>query len=212
MKLPLFPLKSIFYPGETVPLHIFEPRYKQLIGDCREEAMTFGIPVFFNNKLEYGTEVQLVEVVNTYGGGEMDVVCVARQVFKVLSFEPEMGEKLYPGGTVEFLEYDYIAPSSHKAEVVDKIQQLYAIMEIPDTKIDVAKYNSYILAHKIGLSYEEEYELLKISKEKERLDFIYNHLVSTIKVLSQVERTRKIIELNGHFKNFDPLDFKNVEM
>ncbi len=212
MKLPLFPLKSIFYPGETVPLHIFEPRYKQLIRDCREEAMTFGIPVFFNNKLEYGTEVQLVEVVNTYEGGEMDVVCVARQVFKLLSFEPEMGEKLYPGGTVEFLEYDYIAPSSHKTEVVDKIQQLYAIMEIPDTKIDVAKYNSFVLAHKIGLSYEEEYELLKIAKEKERLDFIYSHLVSTIKVLSQVERTRKIIELNGHFKNFDPLDFKNVEM
>ena len=212
MKLPLFPLKSIFYPGETVPLHIFEPRYKQLIRDCRQEAMTFGIPVFFNNKLEYGTEVQLVEVVNTYEGGEMDVVCVARQVFKLLSFEPEMGEKLYPGGTVEFLEYDYIAPSSHKAEVVDKIKQLYTIMEIPDTKIDVVKYNSFVLAHKIGLSYEEEYELLKIAKEKERLDFIYNHLVSTIKVLSQVERTRKIIELNGHFKNFDPLDFKNVEM
>lgn len=211
MKLPLFPLKSVFFPGETVPLHIFEPRYKQLIQDCREEAITFGIPVFFNNRLEYGTEVQLVEVVNTYQGGEMDVVCVARQVFKVILFEPQMGEKLYPGGHVELLEYDYICPSRYKAEVVKKIQELYTIMELPNTPVDLAKYNSFVLAHKIGLSYEQEYELLKIPKEKERLAFIHNHLVTTINVLSQVERTRKIIELNGHFKNFDPLDFKNIE-
>jgi uncharacterized protein len=69
MKLPLFPLQSIFFPGETVPLHIFESRYKQLINDCRAEAITFGIPVFINNQMKFGTEVQLVEVVNTYGGG-----------------------------------------------------------------------------------------------------------------------------------------------
>lgn len=211
MKLPLFPLKSVFFPGETVPLHIFEPRYKQLIQDCRDEAITFGIPVFFNNRLEYGTEVQLVEVVNTYEGGEMDVVCVARQVFKVISFEPQMGDKLYPGGDVQLLEYDYICPASYKAEVVKKIHQLYTIMEIPNTPIDLAKYNSFVLAHKIGLSYEQEYELLRIAKEQDRLEFIYNHLLTTINVLSQVERTRKIIELNGHFKNFDPLDFKNIE-
>jgi hypothetical protein len=84
-------------------------------------------------------------------------------------------------------------------------------MEIPNTPIDLEKYNSFVLAHKIGLSYEQEYELLRIAKEQDRLQFIYNHLVTTINVLSQVERTRKIIELNGHFKNFDPLDFKNIE-
>lgn len=211
MKIPLFPLKSVFFPGETVPLHIFEARYKQLISDCREEAITFGIPVYFNNKLEFGTEVQLVEVVNTYAKGEMDVLCVARQVFKLTSFEPQMSDKLYPGGTVEFLEYDFIAQSSYKAEVLKKIEQLYEIMELTNTPIDVGKYNSFVLAHKIGLSYEQEYELLQLGKEKNRLDFIYNHLLTTIKVLSQVERTRKTIELNGHFKNFDPLDFKNIE-
>ena len=60
MKLPLFPLQSVFYPGETVPLHIFEERYKQLINDCRKEALTFGIPVFIDNGIKFGTEVQLV--------------------------------------------------------------------------------------------------------------------------------------------------------
>ena len=100
MKLPLFPLQSVFFPGETVPLHLCEERYKQLINDCRDEAITFGIPVFIDNSVEYGTEVQLVEVVNTYDSGEMDVVCVARQVFKILTFDNEMEGKLYAGGIV----------------------------------------------------------------------------------------------------------------
>ena len=82
MRLPLFPLQTVFFPGETVPLHIFEDRYKQLIQDCLKEAMTFGIPVYIDKSLAYGTEVQLKEVVNTYVDGSMDVVCVARQALR----------------------------------------------------------------------------------------------------------------------------------
>ena len=102
MKLPLFPLQSIFFPGETVPLHIFEERYKQLIWDCRNEAATFGIPVYIFDSIHYGVEVQLVEVVNTYDNGEMDVTCVARQVFRISNFQAQMEGKLYAGGDIEF--------------------------------------------------------------------------------------------------------------
>lgn len=212
MKIPLFPLQSIFFPGETVPLHIFEDRYKQLINDCREEAITFGIPVFINNKMEYGVEVQLVEVVNTYDTGEMDVVCVARQVFRLLTFERTVPGKLYAGGIVKLVEYDYEATVEKKQTIINGIQQLYAIMEVPFKKLNVHEFNSFTLAHKIGLSFEQEYQLLQIPKENDRLNFISIHLTSTITVLSEVERTKKIIELNGHFKNFDPLDFKNIEV
>lgn len=212
MKIPLLPLQSIFFPGETVPLHIFEERYKQLINDCREEAITFGIPVVINNKIEYGIEVQLVEVVTTYDSGEMDVVCVARQVFKLLAFESEMPGKLYAGGIVKLIEYDYKATTEKKQVIIDGIQQLYAMMEVPFKEISTNEFNSFTLAHKIGLSFEQEYQLLQIPNENDRLNFIGLHLTSTITVLGEVERTKKIIELNGHFKNFDPLDFKNIEM
>ena len=60
----------------------------------------------------------------------------------------------------------------------------------------------------MGLSFEQEYELLQLASEKERLQFIMNHLLVTIQVLNEVNRTKLLIELNGHFKNFDPLDFK----
>ncbi len=212
MKLPLFPLQSIFFPGETVPLHIFEPRYKQLINDCKDEAVTFGIPVYINGGMQYGVEVQLVEVVTSYEGGEMDVVCVARQVFRLLSFEKQLSNKLYSGGVVELLAYDYKADETFKAEVLLKLRALYAIMEVPFSETTVATFNSFSLAHKMGLSFEQEYRLLQIPKEMDRLAFIDEHLATTIGVLSEVERTRKTIELNGHFKNFDPLDFKDIEM
>lgn len=212
MKIPFFPLQSIFFPGETVPLHIFEERYKQLINDCRAEAITFGIPVFINNKMEFGTEVQLVEVVNTYDGGEMDVVCVARQVFKVLTFDNKMQDKLYAGGIVKLMEYNYEAAVEKKQTILDGIHKLYRMMDVPFKHYKVSEFNSFMLAHKIGLSFEQEYQLLQIPDENDRLNFINLHLTATITVLSEVERAKKIIDLNGHFKNFDPLDFKDLKM
>lgn len=211
MTLPFFPLQSIFFPGETVPLHIFEERYKQLINDCRKEAVTFGIPVYINKGIAYGTEVQLVEVVTTYESGEMDVVCVARQVFKVETFENELGDKLYAGGKVSFLENIYDADDKTKQEVLDGIEALYNMMDVPFTPIELDKFHSFVLIHKMGLSMEQEYELLLMTKESERLAYIKNHLRSTMNVLTEVDRTKSKIELNGHFKNFDPLDFKGFE-
>jgi hypothetical protein len=212
VKLPFFPLQTVFYPGETVPLHIFEERYKQLINDCRSEAVTFGIPVYINDRVDYGTEVQLVEVVTTYENGSMDIVCVARQVFKVISFESEMEGKQYAGGVVQFLDSVNDGEARDKEEVLKKIKELYELMGVSFDPIPVDKFNTYMLAHKMGFSFDQEYELLKITKESERLAYILHHLTSTIGVLEQVDRTKAIIEMNGHFRNFDPLDFKDFQI
>lgn len=212
MKLPMFPLQSVFFPGETVPLHIFEERYQELIKDCRSEAITFGIPVYIDKKIEFGTEVQLVEVVNTYEGGEMDVVCVARQVFKVVSFENEMENKLYAGGEVEFLEANNDADENLRSDVLAKIEELYQLMAVELPTVPADKFNSYAFAHKMGLSFDQEYELLQLTNEIERLHFIRLHLESTIAILKQINTTKAVIEMNGHFKNFDPLDFEDFKV
>ena len=212
MKLPMFPLQSIFFPGETVPLHIFEERYKQLIKDCRDEAITFGIPVYIYDSITYGTEVQLVEIVNAYKNGEMDVTCVARQVFKVITFDNGMDGKLYAGGEVRFLDNVNDANERTKKEVLDLLEELYGLMTVPFTPVPLEKFNSYVLAHKMGLSFEQEFELLQLPKESERLSFIKNHLLITISVLQEVDRTKKTIKLNGDFKNFDPLDFEGFHI
>jgi len=193
-------------------LHIFEERYKQLINDCRSDAVTFGIPVYINDRIDFGTEVQLVEVVTTYENGSMDIVCVARQVFKVISFDSEMEGKQYAGGVVQFLDGVNDGEASVKEQVLKKINELYELMGVVFDPIPADKFNTYMLAHKMGFSFDQEYELLQITKESERLAYILNHLTTTIGVLEQVDRTKAMIEMNGHFRNFDPLDFKDFEI
>ncbi len=212
MKLPFFPLQTVFFPGETVPLHIFEDRYKELINDCRKDAVTFGIPVYINDRIVYGTEVQLVEVVTTYENGSMDVTCVARQIFQVMTFENEMEGKLYAGGEVKFLESINDGDINVKELVLQRIQELYDLMGVPFESISAEKFNPYMLAHKMGLSFEQEYELMQLIKESDRLAYIRRHLDQTIKVLKEVDRTKELIDMNGHFRNFDPLDFKDFNI
>ncbi|MGB5376373.1 LON peptidase substrate-binding domain-containing protein [Muriicola sp.] len=212
MKLPFFPLQTVFFPGETVPLHIFEDRYKELINDCRKDAVTFGIPVYINDRIVYGTEVQLVEVVTTYENGSMDVTCVARQIFQVMTFENEMEGKLYAGGEVKFLESINDGDIKVKEAVLQRIQELYDLMGVPFESIPADKFNPYMLAHKMGLSFEQEYELMQLIKESDRLAYIRRHLEHTIKVLKEVDRTKELIDMNGHFRNFDPLDFKDFNI
>jgi|SRR5690606_23725120 len=212
MKLPFFPLKSVFFPGETVPLHIFEPRYKALIRDCRREALTFGIPVYIDKAISHGTEVQLIEVVTTYGNGAMDVICLARQAFKVLSFVNPWEGRPYAGGEVAFMDLDLGAEPSLREEVLKRLEQLYLLMDLPFDTLIGERFNSYVLAHKMGLSFAQEFELLKMARETDRLLFIKEHLDRTITLLGEVNRTKASIELNGHFRNFDPLDFKGLKI
>jgi len=210
--LPMLPLPSVFYPGDTVVLHIFEDRYKELVHDCRDEAVTFGIPVFTDNNVAYGTEVQLVEIVNTYEGGVMDISCVGRQVFKVITFDDRMDGKLYAGGQVEFFDNVNDGTDAVKKEVLSGLKELYRIMELPFTPIPIKKFNSYVLAHKMGLSFQQEYDLLQLAKESQRLSFINNHLNITVGVLQSIDRTKKSIKMNGDFKNFGPLDFEGFHI
>jgi Lon protease-like protein len=212
MRLPFFPLRAVFFPGETVPLHIFEERYKQLIRDCRAEAGTFGIPVYHNKQIAFGTEVQLVEIVTTYQGGEMDIVCVGRQVFRVISFERQAKGKLYAAGEVEFLDNVNDGALETKKEVLLKLGELYDLMGVARAPVSAENFNSYALAHKMGLSAEQEYRFLQLARESDRLHYINAHLIETIRVLNEVNHTRQKIEMNGHYRNFDPLDFRDFRL
>ena len=80
--IPLFPLPVLLFPGEEIPLHIFEPRYKQLIKDCISERITFGIPYVRGSYLEQlGSEVRLKSVLNTYHDDSMDISVEALKLF-----------------------------------------------------------------------------------------------------------------------------------
>jgi uncharacterized protein len=211
-RLALFPLQSVVYPDERLPLHIFEERYKQLIEDCETTGITFGIPVYLNNRLEFGTEVELSQVVQTYPSGAKDVICRGLRVFRIKEFDHEEKGKIYAGGDVEVLE-DINDPEEEQiGQVIELITELYVHLEVPPPAINMETFRSFTLAHKIGLSLQQEYTLLKLRSEKERLSFLINHLLITIPIVQEMNRAKYVIELNGHFRNFDPLDFREFRL
>ena len=206
-KLPLFPLNLVAYPGEELNLHVFEPRYKDLINECLESSLPFGIPAYIHNKLDMGTEVEITEVVKTYSDGRMDIRTKGLAIFKVVDYENPMKGKLYSGGTVEIHKIDITLDSDKVAKIKSLLDHFYQVLKVDNPYLSDKYKASFDFAHKIGLSLEEEYSLLKMPKEKERLDFIIDHLEKTTPVIKEIEKTKEKIALNGHFKKLGPLDF-----
>ncbi len=206
-KLPLFPLNLVAFPGEELNLHVFEPRYKQLVNECLEQSSTFGIPAYIHNRLEMGTEVEIIELVKTYSDGRMDIRTRGLAIFKVLDFENPLNEKLYSGGTVEIHMIDMDIDEEKVIKIKSLLDNFYKLLKV-DNPYQSDKYKtSFDFAHKIGLSLNEEYSLLQMKTEEERLNFITAHLRKTTPVLKEVERTKEKIALNGHFKRLGPLKF-----
>ena len=208
-KIALFPLDLVAFPGQPLSLHIFEPRYQELIRDCMAAKMTFGIPAYLDGKLqEYGTEVRLMEVVNQYEDGRMDIITEGARVFKLQTFENPMGAKLYAGGEVFFREDEEDnASSSDRILLLEQAQKLFEVMQV-ELSIDMEQpFLSYQLGNKVGLAKLQEYYLLTLEDEKSRIEVLKDHITRNLPVIAESERSKARIRMNGHFKNMDPLNF-----
>jgi hypothetical protein len=205
-ELPLFPLKLIAFPQEDLNLHIFEPRYKELINDCIEHGETFGICTFLDKLMPVGTEVALVEITNTYEDGRMDIKTKGLRTFKILEFENPMKGKLYAGGKVAFLPLHLQAPQEKKAAFRKSLEELFKWMQFSGD-LKTTPLTSFTYAHKMGLSPKQEYQLLELETEEERIDFLSAHLGKAIPILKEIEASKHRIKMNGHFKYLDPLNF-----
>jgi Lon protease-like protein len=208
--LALFPLGLVVFPGETLNLHIFEPRYRQLIADCVSQGMTFGIPAYFDEKLqEYGTEVALAEIINRYPDGRMDITTHGIRAFKMVTFEnPLGGGKLYAGGDVSYFEEeDDDTVYAERMLLANAANQIFELMEVNQQADPSDTFLSYTLAHHVGLTLQQEYYVLTLRSERQRQTFLIDHLTRTIPVLTEVEKARRRIRMNGHFKQQNPLDF-----
>ncbi len=206
--LPFFPLKLVAFPGEPLNLHIFEPRYKQLVNECLENDSTFGIPVFHNdNVLDFGTEMRVTNLVRTYPTGEMDINTEAVRAFKINSFEHQVEGKLYAGGKVTFLPNEMDGTNEqldHLKQLAGKLVKLIHM----DEELDVtAVAHSFELAHKMGLSLEQEYDMLQMTSEYVRQEYMINHLERALPLVREMELARERIKMNGHFRHLDPLKF-----
>lgn len=202
----LFPLKLVPFPGEDLNLHIFEPRYKQLITDCITNKASFGIVVYLDQITPYGTEVELTEVFKTYEDGKLDIRTKAIRPFEIISFHNPMEGKLYPGGEVSFLENDPIVNEGLYSEFLFYLKEM---MRLLNYDVDFSEYtiSSFTFAHVLGLKIEQEFELLIMTKESDRQEYLIDHFKKMIPIMKDVEHAKEKIKMNGHFKNLDPLNF-----
>ncbi|MBN7811754.1 LON peptidase substrate-binding domain-containing protein [Algoriphagus sp. H41] len=206
MYLPFFPLKLVAFPGEELNLHIFEPRYKELLSDIEQSGGTFGICVYLDKLSSFGTEVALEKINKRYDDGRLDIRPRGLRAFRILSFDNPMKDKLYAGGTVSFLGDDPKIPDFLHHEFVFYLKEMLRLLNFQG-EFDPGKANSYTFAHKLGLKLEEELELLQMGSESARTEFLIRHFKRMIPVIKAVEQAREKIKLNGHFKHLDPLNF-----
>lgn len=207
--IPIFPLGIVVYPGEKVHLHVFEPRYKQLINECRESKKPFGIPAVLNNRLqEMGTLVEISDIVQVYENGEMDIKTQGLSVFRVLEVIKSVPDKLYSGAIVNYPDNEEDAGNRELMQkVVNGVKELHRLLNISkDFRKPEPELKSYDVAHHAGLSLEEEYEVLGLLREIQRQEYIKRHLQKVLPMLLEMEQLKEKVKLNGHFRNLSAFD------
>jgi Lon protease-like protein len=207
--IPIFPLEIVVYPGEKLNLHVFEDRYKQLISECYKDKKPFGIPSVLKNQIsETGTLVEITSIVKQYDDGRMDITTQGIGIYKVLEIIDSIPAKLYSGAIVKHLANDESSVSKHIQKIVDGIRELHHLLHVNKefVKSD-AELKSYDVAHHAGLSMQEEYELLCLLREDQRVEYLRRHLKKIIPMAAGIESLKKKIQLNGHFKELKGFDF-----
>ncbi len=133
-QIPLFPLNILPLEGERVPLHIFEPRYRQLVEDLEAGMNGFGI-LYAGQENDYmlGTWMELKKVLKRYDTGESDILCVGHRSFIILSYMKEYPEKLYPGGKVYMLDYETVDVNPEFDQEFREYMSVKKYSDIPGT-------------------------------------------------------------------------------
>lgn len=201
--IPIFPLSIVVFPHENLNLHIFEPKYKQLIRECIDQKKVFGMPVVINNKMqEIGTLLEILEISKEYESGEMDIKTRGTKVFRILEIIDTVPEKLYSGAIVNYPHNHEHGKRLVMNKLLESVQKLHQLLKVekPLGKSQDELW-SYDVAHTVGLSLEEEYELLTLMNELQRQEYLKRHLSKVLPMMAEMESLKNKIKMNGHFKN-----------
>ncbi len=207
--LPLFPLRLVVFPNEKLNLHIFEPRYRQLIGECERTGMTFGIPAFIDDTLvEIGTEMRLLGIEKRYPAGELDVRTEGVGLFRLNEFYSEGRGRMYPSADIEALPIDTHGDFLKNEDILGYVRELFAAMNIQKTvPMNTSDFLTFQVAHHVGFSLEQEYAFLCIPTEIERQKYMLDHLIKTLPLVREMAHLRERALMNGHFKHVIPPNF-----
>ena len=186
--VPIFPLGVMLLPGEELDLHIFEPRYQQLISECEADNMHFGIAYFEQGKLkDFGCLVKLKRIIKKYPNGFSDIVVEGISIFKMRTFMQLFPGKLYSGGEVEILPERHFTVSTYLQKIFNKF--LLIKNEKP-----VRLKSQFSLARVLQLNYHQKYKMVAADSAESREE----QLVNDIKLKSIIQLQEKNMSRDFH--------------
>ena len=195
--LPLFPLDVVLFPGAPLPLHIFEPRYKELIGECLKHKRPFGMVRAKQDSLaEIGCTAVILDVVKKYPDGRLDISTEGKQRFEILQVNQE---RSFLQGEVGFFDDE---PSQvAKADQATVVQLHERLFEVLGQTIQLEPSNpalSFQLAHDLPADLDFKQKLLEMKSEAERIETLIEYYRATIPRVEQTLRVRERASGNGH--------------
>ena len=183
--LPYFPLSVFLFPGEDIPLRIFEPRYLQLIEEIRTSGASFVIPYVMGTEMqEYGCEVTLKEVIGENSGGRMVITVEAVSVVQIVSYFEQLDGKLYAGGAVKRLPCAHPIESQELFEIIKSY-----INEYDEGFLSYCKFSSITrqdVMKALNLSSEEKYKFASLSDDHQKECYLMGQ-INYLKMIRQQE-------------------------
>jgi Lon protease-like protein len=197
-EIGLFPLELVLLPGERVPLHIFEDRYRDLIGECMAEDSEFGLILETEDGLrEVGTKTAIVELIDTFDDGRMNVLVEGRERFRVV----ELTEgRTFLTAEIEELEDDGELPEADEVDhAVDVFRRLVAVAEADEIDEPEAESTalSFELASRVDFGHDLKQELLELRSERVRLKRLSELLEEAVEALAREREVRQRASGNG---------------
>jgi Lon protease-like protein len=197
-EIGLFPLELVLLPNERVPLHIFEDRYKDLIGECLADAADFGLILEDDDGLrEIGTRTAVIELIDTFDDGRMNVLVEGRGRFRVI----ELTEgRSFRTAEVEAIEDEGELPSDADVErTIAVFRRLVAVAEADEIDEPAAgsPVLSFELAARVDFGPELKQELLELRSEGRRLRRLAELLDQAAQALTREREVRQRAAGNG---------------
>jgi Lon protease-like protein len=196
--MPLFPLDVVLFPGTPLPLHIFEPRYKEMIAECLSEHRTFGVVRVVEQGLaEVGCTAEIITVVKEYPDGRLDLVAEGRKRFELVRVNQE---RSFLQAEVLLIHDDPGTPPP--ADTSRAIQLHSELLAIAGAKQDLSAADpallSFYLAGSLPLDLDFKQKLLALRSEPERVSLLINYLETIIPKLRSATTAREKAGGNGH--------------
>ena len=196
--LPLFPLEVVLLPGTPLPLHVFEPRYKEMIGECLANNAQFGVVRAVEDGIaEVGCTAEIITVTKEYPDGRMDLITEGRKRFEVLEVNQERS----------FLQAEVLLvpdePGSSAPEDRAKAVQLHLeILSLAGAVQDLSAADqnqlSFYLAGSLPLDLDFKQKLLAMRSEGERIQAVTAYLGNILPKLKRAAKAREKAGGNGH--------------